>query len=198
MRKDAQARRDRLIAAAAEMFAAQGYDVALELIAERAGVGRGTLYRNFVDRNAMIVAVLEARIDELARFIDANFDSPTLFQEFAQRQGVVAAFHTDALVGSESGSLEAIVVTLRTRVDALLETVIRRAVALGSIAREITVADMRIVNRMLIAAATMPGIERHDAVERALAIVMTGLSPDRSANRHPPGPDLPVAAATEC
>ena len=47
MRKDAQERRDRLIAAAADLFELQCYDVPLEAIAERAGIGRGTLYRNF-------------------------------------------------------------------------------------------------------------------------------------------------------
>jgi hypothetical protein len=43
MRKDAQERRARLIAVAADMFEQQGYDVPLETIAERAAIGRGML-----------------------------------------------------------------------------------------------------------------------------------------------------------
>jgi AcrR family transcriptional regulator len=176
MRKDAQERRDRLISAAADLFEQHGYGVALEMIAERAGVGRGTLYRNFVDRNAMIVAVLETRLDELALFVDENADSPTLFEDFARRQGVVAAFHAKALVGSENDTLEDVVTSLRERADALLKTVIEHAVPSGAIDSGFTITDMRIVSRMLIAAATMPGADGSEALERALAILMAGLS----------------------
>ena len=52
-RRDAQDNRDRLIAAAREVFAESGFDVPLDAIARRAGVGRATLYRNFSDRYAL-------------------------------------------------------------------------------------------------------------------------------------------------
>ncbi|MBG6117368.1 MULTISPECIES: TetR/AcrR family transcriptional regulator [unclassified Sphingobium] len=177
MRKDAQARRDQLIVAAAELFEQHGYGVALEAVAERAGVGRGTLYRNFADRNAMIVAVLEKRLDELALFIKENVDSPTLFEDFVRRQGVVAAFHTKALVNAENGALNRVIISLRERADALMGTVLEGAIALGRISAHITITDMRIVNRMLIAAATMPEMDPNDALERALAILLAGLAP---------------------
>ncbi|MET4896764.1 helix-turn-helix domain-containing protein [Sphingomonadaceae bacterium jetA1] len=175
MRKDAQVRRDRLIAAAADLFEQHGYGVALEGIAERAGVGRGTLYRNFADRNAIIVAVLETRLDELSSFVRDNAGSPTLFADFMRRQRVVTAFHAKALVGAESDLLDEVVASLRGRADALLGAVLAQAIAAGSVAASVTVADMRLVNRMLIAAATMPGFEENDALERALAIIMAGL-----------------------
>ncbi len=176
MRKDAQERRDRLIAAAADLFEQYGYGIALEAVAERAGVGRGTLYRNFADRNAMIVAVLEKRLGELALLVEENAESRTLFRDFVQRQGVVAAFHTRALVGAETGALDKVVMSLRERADTLLETVLERAIASGSIAAHVTITDMRIVNRMLIAAATMSGVDQNGAFERALTILLAGLA----------------------
>ena len=59
MRKDAQQNRERLIAAASDVMRTTGGDVSMETIAERAGVTRGTLYRNFSHRQAIYEAVLE-------------------------------------------------------------------------------------------------------------------------------------------
>lgn len=64
-RRDAQQRRDALIEAAAACFGEAGYAVALEDVADRAGVGRGTLYRNFKDRMALILAIFERQVDRL-------------------------------------------------------------------------------------------------------------------------------------
>ncbi len=51
LRKDAAERREALLKAAAEAFARDGLDTPLHVIAEQAGVGRATLYRNFADRS---------------------------------------------------------------------------------------------------------------------------------------------------
>lgn len=65
MRRDAKLRRDALIAAAADSFAERGYSVPLDEVAARAGVGRGTLYRNFKDREALALAIFEGEIDRI-------------------------------------------------------------------------------------------------------------------------------------
>jgi AcrR family transcriptional regulator len=69
LRKDAQERLDRLIDAAVELYASDGYDVPFEKIAERAGVSRPTLHRNFPDRDALSAAVLKVHMDELTERI---------------------------------------------------------------------------------------------------------------------------------
>jgi len=53
MRADALRNRDRIIAAARDLFAERGAEVPMEEIARRAGVGVGTLYRRFPDRTAL-------------------------------------------------------------------------------------------------------------------------------------------------
>jgi AcrR family transcriptional regulator len=65
-RRDAVARREALLNAAVECFEARGYAVPLEEIADMAGVGRGTLYRNFKDRIALIMAIFERDIAAFA------------------------------------------------------------------------------------------------------------------------------------
>src|SRR5438477_6222363 len=65
LRADAQRNRDKLLAVATLAFAAEGEDVALETIAARAGVGIGTLYRHFPNRDALVVAAYQREVDEL-------------------------------------------------------------------------------------------------------------------------------------
>ncbi|MEU3349779.1 helix-turn-helix domain-containing protein [Streptomyces sp. NPDC006700] len=66
-RKDAARNYDALIAAAREAFAEQGADVSLEDIARRAGVGIGTLYRNFPTRRDLFESVYADEVNALCR-----------------------------------------------------------------------------------------------------------------------------------
>ena len=63
-RADAARNRERLLAAASELFRLHGLDVAVAEIAERAGVGRATLFRNFPTKNDLVIAVILERMRE--------------------------------------------------------------------------------------------------------------------------------------
>jgi AcrR family transcriptional regulator len=65
MRADARRNRQKLLRAAGKQFAASGPDVSLELIAGTAGVGIGTLYRHFPNRETLIEAVYRNEVDQL-------------------------------------------------------------------------------------------------------------------------------------
>ena len=58
LRRDAAANRERVLAAAAEVFHEDGLGAGLEDVARRAGVGVGTLYRRFPSREALLEALL--------------------------------------------------------------------------------------------------------------------------------------------
>ena len=67
MRADAHRNRERLLASAAAAFAAaDGTSVSLEGIARAAGVGIGTLYRHFPNREALIEAVFRTELAEVS------------------------------------------------------------------------------------------------------------------------------------
>jgi AcrR family transcriptional regulator len=65
MRADARRNRDKLVAAALELFTENGTEVALEAVAQKAGVGIGTLYRHFPTRDALVEAVYLTELDRL-------------------------------------------------------------------------------------------------------------------------------------
>src|SRR5919109_1850577 len=66
-RADARRNYEKVLAAAREAFAEGGESTALEEIARRAGVGIGTLYRNFPNRQALLEALYVDEVEELSR-----------------------------------------------------------------------------------------------------------------------------------
>ena len=68
MRADARRNREKILTAAARVFATEGLDAHLERIAKEAGVGSATLYRNFPTREALVEAVYR---NEVAQLCDA-------------------------------------------------------------------------------------------------------------------------------
>ncbi|MEV5707422.1 helix-turn-helix domain-containing protein [Actinoallomurus sp. NPDC052274] len=67
MRADAARNRDKLLAAAVQMFAERGLDAPLEEIARRAGVSIGTLYNHFPTREAFFDVIFPERLGALDR-----------------------------------------------------------------------------------------------------------------------------------
>ena len=64
VRSDARENRARILAAARESFAEDGA-TSMNQVAQRAGVGAGTLYRNFPTREALVLAVYQEEVDRL-------------------------------------------------------------------------------------------------------------------------------------
>ncbi|AQU86435.1 TetR family transcriptional regulator [Komagataeibacter nataicola] len=65
-RSDGQRNRENLLNVAKAAFTAGEIDIPLDEVARRAGVGIGTLYRHFPNRDALIEAVYRAELDRLA------------------------------------------------------------------------------------------------------------------------------------
>jgi AcrR family transcriptional regulator len=87
-RADACRNRDRLLEVAAEAFARDGVDASLEKIAKTAGVGIGTLYRHFPNRDALMESVFRRNVDQLVDQADELLASKApvdALDEFMQR-----------------------------------------------------------------------------------------------------------------
>jgi len=70
-RADAQRNRDHILDTAAQYFSEHGVSGSLDAIAKKAGVGAGTLYRHFPNREALLAALLTARDEELVKRRDS-------------------------------------------------------------------------------------------------------------------------------
>src|SRR3954449_8852989 len=76
LRKDAERNRERLLTTAGELFAERGLDVTLHDIAHRAGVGVGTAYRRFANKEEVIDAYFERKLDEVAQLAEEALNDP--------------------------------------------------------------------------------------------------------------------------
>jgi AcrR family transcriptional regulator len=74
-RADARRNYDKVLAAAREAFAEGGESTALEEIARRAGVGIGTLYRNFPNRQALLETLYLEEVEGICRMAEEQRDS---------------------------------------------------------------------------------------------------------------------------
>src|SRR5260370_41339064 len=66
LRRDAERNRQRILLAARAAFAERGLEVTLDEIAQRAGVGVGTVYRRYANKDALTDALYEDILAELA------------------------------------------------------------------------------------------------------------------------------------
>ncbi|AOX65890.1 TetR family transcriptional regulator [Curtobacterium sp. BH-2-1-1] len=105
VRADARRNADALTDAAKAVFATDGVDAPAKLIADRAGVGVGTLYRRFPQRSDLVVAVFQRAVESTAAAADelaaAHAPDEALalwlqrFTEFvATKRGLAAALHS--------------------------------------------------------------------------------------------------------
>ncbi|SNQ48263.1 TetR family transcriptional regulator [Frankia canadensis] len=84
LRADARRNREKILSAAVRVFAEDGLEAHLERVAKEAGVGSGTLYRNFPTREALIEAAYR---NELSRLCDA---APDLLAAMPPREALRA------------------------------------------------------------------------------------------------------------
>jgi AcrR family transcriptional regulator len=87
MRADAKRNHDRLLEVASEAFARDGIDTSLEEIARTTGVGIGTLYRHFPNRDALLEAVFRRNVDDIAAQADELLETLPADQALAEWMG---------------------------------------------------------------------------------------------------------------
>ena len=172
LRKDAAERRSALLRAAATVFAEEGIDTPLDRIADRAGVGRATLYRNFANRTEIALAVL---LDEVAD-LDVRFarpEGPEAFLDFltALSESLTrnAAFGGVIRAAPSSG----ILAPLRAALVKAATPALQASKAAGVVRADFEPGDIRVVSAMLGAAPHNAGPEERNAIaRRTLTLVL--------------------------
>ena len=96
LRRDAVQNKERLLAAARELFAERGLDVTLNDIAHHAGVGVGTAYRRFANKGEVLDAIFIEQTAEVAAVADAALADPDPWHGLvAYLEGALALQATD-------------------------------------------------------------------------------------------------------
>lgn len=189
-RADAVLNHDRLVQAAREVFAEQGFSATLHDIAVHAGVGVGTIYRNFTSKQQIIQTLYEEAIERALSGVHEALDIAdpwqalvTFFEVTASSQALDQGL-TAMFLGSESSEPRG---QTATRILDAVSPLFDRARAAGVIREGVGVTDILPIFAMLDAVYHLsdedPGLWR-----RYLAILLDGLS----AHDRPPLPVLPL------
>ncbi len=177
-RADSLKNRERLLAAAAEVFRAGAAGASLEAVARRAGVGIGTLYRHFPTREALFEAVYRREVDqlaELARTLAETEEPVAALRRWlhagvgmvATKRGMLSAL---AIAMDGAGDLQAY--SLRHLTEAI-ELLLGRAVRAGAIRGDVGPGDLL---QTLIGLCLMGGAAGwEENVVRLLDIFVDGL-----------------------
>lgn len=183
LRADAARNRERILAAAAAVFAARGLDVTLDDIATHAGLGVGTVYRRFANREALIEALFEARLTEVAALAASAVEEPDSWVALTRLLESIGA-----VVAADQGLFEAMIcrpesggrAAVRQRMLPIVGSAFARACADGHLRKDVAPTDFPMMLRMLAAVAEVTRDIDPDLWRRYLGLLLDGLRAERS------------------
>ena len=182
LRKDAERNRQRILAAAGEVFAERGLGVTLDDIARAAGVGVGTVYRRFPDKGTLIDALFAQRIEALCDIAEEALDIPDAwealvfyFEKGSQLQARDRGLKELLTCSTHGGAgVAEAKVRLRTNVTAVYD----RAKAAGVLRADVAPFDSPIIHFMLGAVMDRSREVEPELWRRYLGLMLDGLRPE--------------------
>ena len=196
LRRDAERNRQRILAAAAQVFTDRGLDATLDDVARAAGVGVGTVYRRFPDKEALIAALFRARIDNLVTVAEDACAAADPWQAVVSYLEYAAA----AMAG-DTGLRQLMmfgtydrdqVCYARDRMRPVITRLVERAQASGDLRGDFEATDVKMIAFMLASLAEYAAAVTPDVWRRYLAMLIDGLRPSRAdacpRSRCPPPP----------
>jgi AcrR family transcriptional regulator len=180
VRRDAQRNRERILAAAGDLFAERGVGASLDDVAAAAGVGVGTVYRHYPTKDALLDELFEAKVEELAAGAEAAASEPDSWMAFA---GFLQRL-TEAFVANRA--LEAVMLHpdrrrqriehARERLEEPVLAIVERAKADGNLAPAFAPEDIGVIHTMLAAVVRETHAEDPELWRRYFALVLSGLA----------------------
>jgi AcrR family transcriptional regulator len=184
LRADAERNRRRLLEAAEALFGERGLDVGVGEIAQRAGVGRGTLFRNFPSKEHLIAAIVAERMNNASKrgleLLDADDPGEALFtflDEIVGRQQMDRALFES--VGDIYMSNQEIR-GAQNEVVGVLDQLLVRAQAAGAVRADVGALDVLMLVKGVCQAASAFQHLDPDIAQRHLDLIRAALSTPQS------------------
>ncbi|MFK0006574.1 TetR/AcrR family transcriptional regulator [Paenarthrobacter sp. NPDC090520] len=192
LRADAARNVDKIITAARQCFREHGPEVPLQTIAATAGVGPATLFRNFSDKEQLVLSALSRELrqhaDPVAQEALDGMDAAEGLMKLIDAVMRVASDEAN-LLSAVAGRRGLLVGITRGLIDTMA-TLLERGQGQGSLRRDITIEDMvRLVAMLIGSVDTMePGSE---AWKRPLALMEDAIRTERPSRPLPEQSDIP-------
>ncbi|WP_328387532.1 TetR/AcrR family transcriptional regulator [Nocardia sp. NBC_00416] len=179
LRVDAARNQQRIVDAARELFADRGLEITLDDVAERAGVGVGTVYRRFANRRELVSEVFTGHIREFAEVAEEALvaDDPweglvRLFEYACRRMATDRGFSEVML---ELGEDRARFDCPREEIGPTVAAVMERARAAGVVQPGIEATDLFALIYMVDSLADFARPIDSDIWRRYMAITLNGI-----------------------
>jgi AcrR family transcriptional regulator len=178
LRADAARNRERILQAARQVFAERGLDATLDDVAHRAGVGVGTVYRRFPNKEVLAVQ---------AGSVADSWEALVWFVERSCQRQVEDAGLRDVLIGGKCGHDR--VAVARDRIVPAVTRLVERAQMDGKLRADFVASDVPVIQKMVMAVATMAGTTAPDMWRRYLTMILDGVAATDCGRRAlPEGP----------
>ena len=177
VRADAQRNMEALLEAALAVFATSGVDAPVREIADKAGVGVGTLYRHFPQRADLVAAVFRHEIDacaEAAPLLAAAHAPGEALAQWMQRYAAFIATKRGLATALRSGNpaFDTLPAYFEKRLQPALRALLDAATATGEIRADVEPGDLlKAVGSLCMSAHD----DRPDYVRRMIALLLDGL-----------------------
>ncbi len=180
LRADAERNRRRLLDAAQALFRERGLEVGVAEIAQRAGVGRGTLFRNFPTKQDLIAAIVIERMAEAAeesrQLLDAPDAGEALFgflEEMVGRQQLDRCLF-DAVADTFLANQE--IRAAHAEIVGAIEELLTRAKEAGAVRSDVGAMDVLMLLKGVFEAASALAHSDPGIVPRQLDLVRAAIS----------------------
>jgi AcrR family transcriptional regulator len=202
LRADAARNRERIVAAAMEVFAERGLDASTADIAARAGVGEATLFRRFPTKDDLVTAIIGVQFEDAADLANSCLGEEDPWRgverflyEMAERASVdhgVSDAAKERCMASTSLAGE------RRRILDLTSQLVRRAQKAGVLRDDIAGQDLMFLMAAVASLGDLPfpGL-RIDLWKRYLGIVLDGLRPGDTSKLRPGAPPRKLIESPE-
>jgi AcrR family transcriptional regulator len=174
-RADARRNRERVLAAAEEVFAESGLKAPIEEVARRAGVGVGTVCRNFPTKQALVEAVVGAMYETLLSQVEEALDDP---DRFVVGLGDFQVRHRALADQMANDDVFASAASPREKVLRAVSALVARAQAAGAIRADIGPGDVSMLFSGVAHATAIAGELQPMLRERFVRIILDGLRPE--------------------
>jgi AcrR family transcriptional regulator len=179
LRRDAERNRQRILAAAAEVFTERGLDVSLDEVARRAGVGIGTVYRRFADKEDLVDTLFVDYVNNLATIAERALDRPdaeeALFWFLENWMAILAGNMGLRQLLMYATYASDRVAYARDRFAPLVNALVARAQATGRVRDDLAGTDVPFIGLMLSTAAEYAQQMRPDIWRRYLTLLIDGM-----------------------
>jgi AcrR family transcriptional regulator len=185
LRRDAEVNLSRILAAARDVFAEEGYEASMEGIAMRAEVGVGTLYRRFPNKADLLNAVVEAAHErnlQIAEAVLADVPPEEGVFEFLRRCIAYPSCWRATISAppwrSKGTGLE--------KLAPLLGEIVNRSKRAGTVRADVDVSDIVVVLMSVRAIADLCDTKTSKPSRRFLELLLDGLRPGHDPVAHDP------------